>query len=88
VVRLLVELGADRDAKSNDGSTALHRAAFLGHEAVVRLLVELGADRDAKSNDGWTALHRAASRGHEAGLSMVLPPPPPTTLKTSNTFIR
>jgi ankyrin repeat protein len=66
VVRLLVELGADRDAKDNDGSTALHGAASGGHEAVVRLLVVLGADRDAIDNDGSTALHLAASEGHEA----------------------
>jgi ankyrin repeat protein len=40
---------------SNDGGTALHKAAESGYEAVVRLLPEKGADVDAKTNDGGTA---------------------------------
>jgi ankyrin repeat protein len=73
VVQLLLEKGADVDAKDNDGGTALHKTAGSGHEAVVRLLLEKGADVDAKSNDGWTALHWAAESGHEAVVQLLTP---------------
>ena len=46
VVRVLVELGADINARDREGRTALLHAAIEGHEAVVRVLVELGADID------------------------------------------
>ena len=52
IVGLLIEQKADVEAKTNNGETALHRAAESGHEAVVRLLLEKGADIDAKTNYG------------------------------------
>jgi len=73
VVRLLLEQGADVEAKINDGWTALHEAARGGHEAVVRLLLEKGADVEAKTDDGWKALHRAAGGGHEAVVRLLTP---------------
>ena len=64
-VRLLLEAGADKDAKNAYGATALHLAAQRSHLEVVRLLLEAGADTDAaKTNDGMTALHFAALHGH------------------------
>ncbi|KAL8402586.1 hypothetical protein RB596_009090 [Gaeumannomyces avenae] len=68
VVRLLLDRGADKDAKVGDGRTPLHWAAAGGHEAVARLLVEAGADKEAKDGrfGGRTPLHRAAAGGHEA----------------------
>ncbi|KAL8325257.1 hypothetical protein RB597_008493 [Gaeumannomyces tritici] len=68
VARLLIEMGADIEAKSSDGGyTPLHQAAQNGHEAVARLLIEMGADIEAKSSDGgYTPLHQAAQNGHEA----------------------
>jgi ankyrin repeat protein len=41
VVRLLLEKGADLNAKTRDGKTALHLAAEEGHETVVQLLTPL-----------------------------------------------
>jgi ankyrin repeat protein len=38
VVRLMLEEGADVEAKNGNGETALHVAARRGHEAVVQLL--------------------------------------------------
>ncbi|KAL8300792.1 hypothetical protein RB593_010240 [Gaeumannomyces tritici] len=68
VVRLLLDRGADKDAKVGDGRTPLHWAAAGGHEAVARLLVEAGADKEAKDGcgGGRTPLHLAAAGGHEA----------------------
>jgi ankyrin repeat protein len=49
-VRLLVDRGADANAKVRDGGTALYWAASGGHEAVVQLLADSGADVNAKAN--------------------------------------
>ena len=62
-VRLLLEAGADKDAKNAYGATALHLAAQRSHLEVVRLLLEAGADTDAEFTHGMTALHLGALHG-------------------------
>ena len=59
IVRALLDAGADKDAKDDEGSTALTWASESGHESIVRALLDAGADRDAKDNEGRTALMRA-----------------------------
>lgn len=54
--KLLIEGGADLEAKNNEGSTALHTAAFLCRVEIVRALLAKGADRNARNNAGSTAL--------------------------------
>jgi ankyrin repeat protein len=65
VARLLLEKGADVNAKTHDGHTALQLAAAKGHETVARLLLEKGADVNAETHDGDTALRLAARKGHK-----------------------
>jgi ankyrin repeat protein len=73
VVRLLLEKGADTNAKDRQGGTALCWAAPRGHEAVIRLLLEKGADIEAKyMSGGKTALASAAWEGHEAVVRLLL----------------
>jgi hypothetical protein len=55
-VKLLLEAGADPDAVTPDGDTALHLAAFAGKLDIVRALVEGGADVNFKDKAGKTAL--------------------------------
>ncbi|CAH0055787.1 unnamed protein product, partial [Clonostachys solani] len=62
VVSQLVELGADKEAKSRAGQTPLH---FAASELVARLLVELGADKEAQDHTRQTPLHFASATGHE-----------------------
>jgi len=55
-VALLLAAGVDPDAKTPDGDTALHLAAFAGKLDIVRALVEGGADMNVKDGAGKTAL--------------------------------
>jgi ankyrin repeat protein len=71
VVKLLFEKGADIEAETNCGRTALHWAALRGHDAVVKLLLEKGADVEPKDSNGRTALDIASSYGHEAVVNVL-----------------
>ena len=73
VVRLLLENGADVEAKTKDGDTVLHLMASQGREAVVQLLLEKGADVEAKDDVyGYTALHMATQEGHETVVRLLV----------------
>ena len=65
VVRLLLEHGADVNARENDHSTPLHVAARNGRVEVVRVLLEHGANVAAEGEDGKTASQFASEIGHE-----------------------
>ena len=64
IARLLLQNGADVNAKSNYGNTPLHWAASYGHVDILHLLVENGADLEAQSISGYRVLHSAALHGH------------------------
>lgn len=55
-------------ARSEDGWTALHLAAFFGRAGVARALLDRGADHRARSTNDLanTPLHAAAAGGHLA----------------------
>lgn len=56
---LVEELGADVNARDNDGYNALHHAAARGDEALILYLVEKGADVKAVSRRGQTTADMA-----------------------------
>lgn len=71
-VKLLLLKGADVDAKTVDGRTALHAAAMLPMGGrVVKLLLEVGADVDARSLTGNTPLFGAVAAGVENTLLLL-----------------
>jgi ankyrin repeat protein len=65
VMELLLEHGADAEARSNNGlvNTALHAAVAGGALDAVELLLARGADADAVQQGGYTPLHAAAQNG-------------------------
>lgn len=75
IVRAFIDMGADIEALSHKGDTALHRAAQYGHASVVELLLDHGAmiDQRRMSRNGrgewnyWgrTPLASAISRGFD-----------------------
>ncbi|XP_035692592.1 protein VAPYRIN-like [Branchiostoma floridae] len=72
VVKLLVQLGTNVEAKDKAGETALHRASRKGHTEVVKLLIQLGADVEAKDKHGWTALHVASINGNTEMVKLLI----------------
>jgi ankyrin repeat protein len=66
VVPILLDAGADVNARQHGGWTALHAAAANGDRALVELLQSRGADAMAANDAGVTAASIARERGHAA----------------------
>ncbi|CAG8393438.1 unnamed protein product [Penicillium salamii] len=64
IMTLLLDRGADFEAKSDDGFTPAFMAARYGDEEMVALLAKRGANLNTSNDEGYTALHFAASNGH------------------------
>ena len=68
VVELLLDRGADIEARDFDGGTVLIRAAGRNKSDVVRALLERGADVAAVDRDDMTPLHWAADSNSDPGV--------------------
>ncbi|GMH38703.1 hypothetical protein BSKO_06587 [Bryopsis sp. KO-2023] len=65
IVKLLIDAGANVEARDNDGGTALYAAAGKGHLAVVQVLLEAGANVESRFTEtDDTALIFSADQGH------------------------
>jgi len=68
LVRLLLEYGADPNARRRDGTTSLHAAAWRGLDAVIQELLDAGADRTVQAETGphagETPADTALGQGH------------------------
>lgn len=59
-MKLLLDHGADADARTNRGNTPLHLAALRNSPEAAMLLLQYNASPNAIRSEGWTALHLAA----------------------------
>lgn len=71
-VAVLLDGGADPDARQADGATALHWAAFRQDPEMAALLIEAGADVNAVNRLGASALFVAAEGGHAGLIELLL----------------
>jgi len=69
---ILLERGADVNAKSDLGVTALMLASQKGDPSCISVLLDGGADVNANSNIGITALKLASQEGHSSCISLLL----------------
>jgi hypothetical protein len=71
-LRLLIQAGANVDAASPKGSTAVFRAAQYGNDDCLRVLIEARANIDSRNYMGATPLFVAAQNGHIACLRILI----------------
>ena len=72
VVQVLIDAGADIEARDNTGYSPLHFACRSGSLDTVKLLVRAGAGVCVTGNDGHTCLTIAAWNGHTETVRYVL----------------
>jgi ankyrin repeat protein len=63
IIRMLLDAGADPNARQQEDFTPLHEAAASGQLELARLLLERGADVNLRSANGKTALTHAREAG-------------------------
>ena len=69
---LLIKAGADKEARDQDGFTALMLAAREGNNEALKMLLGAGADKEGKNNQDFTALIMAAQEGKNESVKMLL----------------
>ncbi|WP_214108137.1 ankyrin repeat domain-containing protein [Acrocarpospora catenulata] len=69
---VLLELGADANARDSAGWMPLHFASAYGYEGSARVLLDAGAEINATTSGGLTAAEIARRNGHDALASLLV----------------
>ena len=73
LIALLLDAGADPNARQAGGYTPLQARAAHGDMAMTQLLLKHGADAALRSDDGRTALDMAREKGHADIVALLAP---------------
>ncbi|MET0386563.1 MAG: ankyrin repeat domain-containing protein [Polyangiales bacterium] len=76
LARIVLDAGADPNARQQAGFTALHEAAFNGNDALIALLLARGAAPGLLNDEGASAADLARTKGHAAALRLLEPDAP------------
>ena len=71
IVQMLIDAGADVNARQNQGFTPLMGAAANGHMEILDILVRSGADLGLQSDEGKTALHFAREKDRAVAITFL-----------------
>ena len=72
-VRLLLDAGADKNARLNDGRSVLYQVASINNaNPILRLLLDKGADPNVALANGQTPLMAAANHGNVEAMRLLL----------------
>ncbi|MDV7104871.1 ankyrin repeat domain-containing protein [Vibrio sp. TH_r3] len=72
LARALIEHGANKQLKDQDGNTALIKACANGHLELAQFLIDNGVDINAKNKEGNTALTIAEAADHASEMVNIL----------------
>jgi ankyrin repeat protein len=72
IAALLLDQGAQVNARGIESATPLYEAAYRGHAGTVKLLLKHLADVEAQNKSGHTPLYAAVSRCHEDVVRILL----------------
>lgn len=68
----LIKLGADIEARDNEGYSVLHTATKHAQIPLIKLVLNNGADMESKNDAGWTPLMTACCRKFVEGIAYLL----------------
>ncbi|XP_008206465.1 ankyrin-3-like [Nasonia vitripennis] len=72
VVKMLLDAGADVNARDISNSSPLHCAVYTGDVELVKILIDAGADLNHLTETGFAVLHDAVLCGNEAMVRLLL----------------
>jgi len=72
IAAFMLEKGADVNAQSNDGRTALIEAAYRGNTEIVKFLIDKGAQVNVQNSEKWSPLMWAASFGWSETVKLLI----------------
>lgn len=72
IISMLLDSGANVNARDNNGKTPLHLAVFYHCEEIVELLLKFGADIDAKDSNNEYVLHDASCVNNVTAIKLLL----------------